>query len=71
MAAEWGYIQTVYGVVRDLHGGAALAWLVQGATTAGAAIIVWLVWRSAVRYPVEGGDAGGGSTHHYTLRLCL
>ncbi len=51
MAAEWGYIQTVYGVVRDLHGGAALAWLVRGATTAGAAIIVWLVWRSAVRYP--------------------
>jgi arabinofuranan 3-O-arabinosyltransferase len=52
-AAEWGYIQTVYGVVRDLHGGAVLAWLVQGATTAGAAIIVWLVWRSAVRYPLK------------------
>src|SRR5207253_2274437 len=52
-AAEWGYIQTVYGVVRNLNGGAMLAWLVQGATTAGAAIIVWLVWRSPVRYALK------------------
>jgi hypothetical protein len=52
-AAEWGYVQTVYGMVRDLHGGAALAWLVQGSATAGVAIIVWLVWRSPVRYPLK------------------
>jgi hypothetical protein len=52
-AAEWGYIQTVYGVVRNLNGGAALAWLMQGATTSGAAIIVWLVWRSPVRYALK------------------
>jgi hypothetical protein len=52
-AAEWGYIQTVYGAVRDLHGGAALAWLVQGATTVGGAIIVWLVWRSPIRYALK------------------
>ena len=52
-AAEWGYIQTVYGVVRSLNGGAALAWLVQGAVTSGAAIIVWLVWRSPVRYALK------------------
>jgi Glycosyltransferase family 87 len=52
-AAEWGYIQTVYGVVRNLNGGAALAWLVQGMTTSGAAIIVWLVWRSSARYSLK------------------
>jgi len=52
-SAEWGYIQTVYGVVRNLNGGAALAWLVQGATTSGAAIIVWLVWRSLARYSLK------------------
>src|SRR5438128_2082724 len=52
-AAAWGYIQTVYGMVRDLHGGAALAWLVQGTATAGVAIIVWLVWRSPVRYALK------------------
>ncbi len=52
-AAEWGYIQTVYGVIRDLHGSAALAWLVQGAATTGTAIIVCLVWRSSVRYALK------------------
>jgi hypothetical protein len=52
-AAAWGYIQTVYGMVRDLHGGAALAWLVQGTATAGVAIVVWLVWRSPVRYALK------------------
>jgi hypothetical protein len=51
--AEWGYIQTVYGVVRSLNGGAALAWLMQGATTSVAAIIVWLVWRSPTRYSLK------------------
>jgi hypothetical protein len=50
---DWGYIQTVYGLVRTLHGGAAVAWLAQGATAAGAAIIVWLVWRSPVRYALK------------------
>jgi arabinofuranan 3-O-arabinosyltransferase len=52
-AAEWGYIQTVYGVVRNLNAGAALAWLIQGLTTSGAAIIVWFVWRSPVRYALK------------------
>jgi hypothetical protein len=52
-AAEWGYIQTVYGVVRNLHGGAALAWFVQGTATVGAAIIVWLVWRFPVGYALK------------------
>jgi hypothetical protein len=51
--AEWGYIQTVYGMVRALHAGAPLAWLAQGITTAGAAIIVWLVWRSPFRYALK------------------
>src|ERR1700730_12413848 len=50
---DWGYIQTVYGLVRTLYGGAAVAWLAQGATAVGAAIIVWLVWRSPVRYALK------------------
>lgn len=52
-AAEWGYIQTVYGVIRNLNGSVALAWLVQGATTSAVACIVWLVWRSSVRYSLK------------------
>ncbi len=50
---NWGYLQTVYGLVRHLHGGAALAWLVQGVTTAGLAVIVWRVWRSRVDYALK------------------
>ena len=60
-AAEWGYIQTVYGVIRNLNGGAALAWLLQGVTTSGAAIIVWLVWRSPVRYSLKAATLAAGA----------
>jgi hypothetical protein len=52
-ANGWGYIQTVYGLVRSLHGDAALAWLAQGSTTLGAAVIVWLIWRSRAAYPIK------------------
>jgi hypothetical protein len=50
---DWGYIQTVYGLVRTLRGGAVAAWLAQGATALVVAIIVWLVWRSPVRYSLK------------------
>jgi arabinofuranan 3-O-arabinosyltransferase len=49
----FGLIQTVYGFVRYLNGSANLAWIVQGATTCGIAAMVWLVWRSRVRYPMK------------------
>ena len=46
---RWGYLQTIYGLIRALDGGAALAWLAQYAATFAMGIIVWLVWRSSVR----------------------
>jgi len=49
----WGDLQTVYGLIRALHGGAGLAWLSQGATTLAVTIIVWLVWRSPTRYALK------------------
>jgi arabinofuranan 3-O-arabinosyltransferase len=52
-SAHWGYIQTIYGLVRLLHGSGAAAWLAQGLTTCGAAILVWLVWRSSARYALK------------------
>ena len=52
-AATWGYLQTVYGLIRYLHGGAALAWIGQGITAVCAAIIVWFVWRSPTRYALK------------------
>ena len=51
--ATWGYLQSVYGLTRTLHGGAALAWAAQGVITVGVGIIVWLIWRSEVRYPLK------------------
>jgi hypothetical protein len=49
----YGYIQTVYGLVRRLHGGAVAAWALQGAVSVAAAVIVWRVWRSPARYALK------------------
>jgi arabinofuranan 3-O-arabinosyltransferase len=57
----WGYIQTVYGLIRSLHGGPALAWLAQGSITLGAVVIVWLVWRSGAGYPLKAATLSGAA----------
>jgi arabinofuranan 3-O-arabinosyltransferase len=51
--SHWQYLETIFGLVRVLHGGAALAWLAQGMTTIVSAAIVWLVWRSPARYALK------------------
>jgi arabinofuranan 3-O-arabinosyltransferase len=51
--ANWGTVQTIYGLIRALGGGAALAWIGQGCLTAAAAVLLWLVWRSSARYPLK------------------
>jgi hypothetical protein len=48
--AAWGRLQTIYGLVRELHGGAIVASLLQVATTVGAGVIVWRIWRSSANY---------------------
>jgi arabinofuranan 3-O-arabinosyltransferase len=50
---RWGYLQTVYGLVRYFNGAADLAWLAQGVTACAVAVIVWLVWRSRVHYALK------------------
>jgi arabinofuranan 3-O-arabinosyltransferase len=50
---KWTYHQTVYGLVSFLHGNATLAWFAQTCTAAGVAVIVWLVWRSPMRYSLK------------------
>jgi hypothetical protein len=53
-SSDWGFLlQSVYGLILVLHGGAALAWLAQGVATAGAGVIVWVVWRSPARYALK------------------
>jgi arabinofuranan 3-O-arabinosyltransferase len=51
--SNWGYLQTVYGLIRSLHGGANTAWLIQGLATLATVVIVWTVWQSRVRYPLK------------------
>ena len=51
--SNWGYLQTVYGLIRSLHGPARLAWLVQGLVTLGGAVTVWIFWRSRVCYELK------------------
>jgi hypothetical protein len=51
--SHWGYLQTVYGLIRSLHGSAHLALLVQGLVTFGSAVAVWILWRSWVSYEMK------------------
>ena len=59
--SNWGYLQTAYGLIRSLRGPAYLAWLVQGLFTLGSAVIVWIVWRSRVRYELKAAILSGGA----------
>jgi hypothetical protein len=59
---EWGLLfQTVYGLILVLHGGAALASLAQGLVAVGVGIVVWLVWRSPVRYALKAAILSAGA----------
>ena len=67
----WGILQTVYGLVRRLHGGAALAWLAQGHDDLrhGRDRVAGLALAGALC--AEGGDIVGGSAARHALCLCL
>jgi hypothetical protein len=57
----WGQVQTIYGLIRRLHGGAMLAWLAQGVMAFGVAVIVWKTWRSGVRYGLRAATLSAGA----------
>jgi hypothetical protein len=71
----WGYLQTVYGLTRALAGGATLAWGLQALATVGAAVIVWVVWRSPIRYSLKAATLSAAAliatpyAHAYDLAL--
>jgi hypothetical protein len=59
---EWGFpFQTVYGLIRFLNGGAALALFAQVATALGVGVMVWLIWRSPVRYALKAAALSTGA----------
>jgi hypothetical protein len=51
--SNWGHIQTIYGLVRELHGGGVLATLLHCAGALAVAVIVWRVWRSSASYELK------------------
>ena len=51
--ANWGHIQTIYGLVRELHGGGVFAILLHCAGALAVAVIVWRVWRSSASYDLK------------------
>ena len=51
--ANWGHIQTIYGLVRELHGGGVFATLLHCAGAVAVAVIVWRVWRSSASYDLK------------------
>ena len=51
--SQWGYLQSVYGLVRTLHGGATLAWFSQALAALGVATVVWFVWRSQLGFSLK------------------
>jgi hypothetical protein len=51
--SNWAYLQTAYGLLRSLRGGAGLAWLAQALVTLCTIIIVWLIWRSQISYDLK------------------
>ncbi len=51
--AAWGRLQTIYGLVRQLHGGAVVSSLLQVAATVGVGGIVWRIWRSSANYTLK------------------
>jgi arabinofuranan 3-O-arabinosyltransferase len=52
-APNWGYLQTVYGLMRILTGRATAAWLAQGIIAVTLATMVWFVWRSRIRFGLK------------------
>jgi arabinofuranan 3-O-arabinosyltransferase len=59
--ADWSKLQTAFGLVRTLAGDETLAWTVQAAVAATAAVVVALVWRSRSSYEIKAATLGVGA----------
>ena len=59
--ADWGKLQTAFGLTRTLGGGETLAWAVQGAVALVAAIAIALLWRSRAAYEIKAAALATGA----------
>ena len=58
--SQWAKLQTVYGLISYLNGGAVIAGLAQSLATCGTGVVVWLVWRSNLRYALKAAALSAG-----------
>jgi hypothetical protein len=60
-SVAWGKLQTIYGLVRLLGGGEALAWSVQGFVIAICAITNCILWRSRIPFALKAAALATGA----------
>ena len=59
--ADFGKLQTAFGLVRTLGGSEPLAWIVQSLVIAAAAVLVAALWRSRARYEIKAAGLAAAS----------
>lgn len=60
-SADWGKLQSAFGLVRALGGGDVTAWAVQIAVAIMAAAAIAVLWRSDVAYDIKAAALGTGA----------
>jgi len=59
--APWGKMQSIFALVRYFGGTEQLAWLLQWIMSAGVAVVLALMWRSRVSYPLKAAALAAGT----------
>jgi hypothetical protein len=59
--ANWGKLQTAFGVTRTLGGGEALAWTAQGLLAVITALAVCAIWRGRAAFDIKAAALGTGA----------
>ena len=59
--APWGKMQSIFALVRYFGGTEQLAWVFQWIMSAAVAVVLALMWRSRVRYPLKAAALAAGT----------
>jgi arabinofuranan 3-O-arabinosyltransferase len=59
--AEWGKLQSAYGVVRVVGGASAIAWAVQGVLAGAVAVALAALWRSQATFDLKAAALAAGT----------
>ena len=71
--SNWSFLLSVVGLFHSLHGFVAFAYIAQGATAVGLAVLIWWVWRSPIVYNLKSATLSAAallaSPHVFTYDL--